>query len=68
MRDYTKLRSFELSDKMVLVIYGLTASFPKDEQRGLTSQMRCAAVSIASSIVETRERGELHVRTADYAA
>ena len=52
MRDYTKLRAFELADKLAIEIYRVTQSFPREEQFGLTSQMRRAAVSVASNIVE----------------
>jgi four helix bundle protein len=52
MRDYTKLRAFELADKLAIEIYRVTQSFPREEQFGLTSQMRRAAVSAASNIVE----------------
>jgi four helix bundle protein len=52
MRDHRKLRAFELADCLVLSIYAATKSFPKDEQFGLTSQLRRAPVSIASNIVE----------------
>lgn len=52
MRDHTKLRAFDLADKATLLIYGMTKDFPKEEMYGLTSQMRRAAVSVPSNIVE----------------
>ena len=52
MRDHRKLRAFELADELVFAIYSATKSFPKEEQCGLTSQLRRASVSIASNIVE----------------
>ena len=52
MRNHKKLRAFELADEIVILTYQLTKGFPKDEIFGLTSQMRRAAVSIPSNIVE----------------
>lgn len=52
MRDHTKLRAFELSDEVAVLIYGTTKEFPKEEIYGRTSQMRRAAVSVPSNIVE----------------
>ena len=52
IRDHTKLRAFELADDVAVLVYKATQTFPREELYGLTSQMRRAAVSVASNIVE----------------
>lgn len=63
MRDHKKLRAFELADALAVLIYQRTVEFPRTEQFGLTSQMRRAAVSIASNIVEGSARESLNEYT-----
>jgi len=64
MRDHTKLKAFELADTLALLIYRVTKDFPKEEIYGLTSQMRRAALSVPSNIVEgcARESQTEYVR------
>lgn len=56
-QDTSKLIVWQRAHELVLRIYDITKSFPKDEQFGLTSQIRRAAVSIPSNIVEGKARG-----------
>ncbi len=62
MRGHTKLRAFELADEIAMLTYKFTAAFPREEQFGSTSQIRRAAVSVPSNIVEGCSRDS----TADY--
>ena len=54
---YRDLIAWRKATDLALELYRATQKFPKDELYGLTSQMRPAAVSVASNIAEgTRRR------------
>ena len=53
---YKDLEVWQAAMKMVFHIYRDTATFPKQEMFGLTSQLRRAAVSVASNIAEGKGR------------
>ncbi len=55
--SYRDLIVWQRAMQMTLSIYRLTASFPKDEIYGLTSQLRRASVSVPSNIAEGYGRG-----------
>ncbi len=52
MKGHHKLKVRQRAIDYVTVVYKLTESFPAQELYGLISQMRRAAVSIASNIAE----------------
>ena len=43
---------FKISHKMVLKIYEVTKTFPREERYGLTSQLRRSAYSIPMNLIE----------------
>jgi four helix bundle protein len=52
MQNTKNLRVVEHAERLALVVYRLTAAFPREERFGLAQQMRRAAVSIGSNIAE----------------
>lgn len=52
IKEFTDLYAWREAHKIVLVIYEITKSFPKEEMFGLINQMRRAALSITSNIAE----------------
>ncbi len=56
MKSYLDLIVWQKSMELVERMYRMTKVFPQEEQYGLTSQIRRAAVSIPSNIAEGQAR------------
>lgn len=50
--NYKELIVWQKADELAIQIYKMSKHFPKDELYGLTSQIRRAALSIPTNIVE----------------
>jgi four helix bundle protein len=59
LESYRELIVWQRAIEMTLTIYRSTTSFPKEELFGLTSQMRRAAVAVASNIAEGYGRNSI---------
>ena len=62
MKTVRDLDIFKLAHKLALSIYELTSRFPKQEAFHLVSQMRRAACSVGSNLVE----GSMRLNTREY--
>jgi four helix bundle protein len=56
IKSYRDLETWEKAIELIEEVYKETRSFPKEEIYGLVSQMRRAAVSVASNIAEGQGR------------
>ena len=57
MRDFRALKVWEKAHHLTLATYKATATFPKDELYGLTSQIRRCCTSIPANLAEGCGRG-----------
>lgn len=63
VKDFRRLTVWERAHALTLEIYDCTATFPREEQFGIVSQMRRSSASIAANIAEGCGRtgnGEFH--------
>jgi four helix bundle protein len=59
IRSFRDLDAWEEGHKLVVEIYKITKSFPREEMFGLSTQLRRSAVSITSNIAEGFSRKSL---------
>lgn len=52
MKNYKNLVVWKKAHETVVEVYRVSKSFPKEEQYGLTSQIRRAAMSVPTNIAE----------------
>lgn len=57
VQDFRKLKTWEKSHRLAMLVYQATRLFPKEEKFGLVSQMRQSAASIPTNIAEGCGRG-----------
>jgi four helix bundle protein len=57
LKNYKELEVWQLAKGFAIEVYKLTATFPRSEQFGLTSQIRRAATSVPANIAEGWGRG-----------
>ena len=57
IQSYRDLQAWRLAVRLTKIVYRASDGFPSEERYGLTSQIRRAAVSIASNIAEGWGRG-----------
>jgi len=56
VQSYRDLKVWNTAVQLALEVYRITESFPQSERFGLTSQLRRAAVAVASNIAEGHAR------------
>ena len=66
IKSFTDLNAWKEAHELVLYVYQLTKNFPKEEQFGLTNQIRRAIVSVTSNIAEGFSRNSYKEKSQFY--
>jgi four helix bundle protein len=64
--EFWELDAWKKAHQLVLEVYSLTNSFPKEERYGMTDQMRRASSSVTANIAEGFERYHFKDKTRFY--
>ncbi len=59
MRDFRKIKAWQLADDLAVAVYKITIKFPKEELYAMIPQVRRAAYSVPSNIAEGAGRKTL---------
>ena len=62
VKTFQDLKVWQKAHELVLEIYKITSKFPVEEKYGLANQLRRAAISVTSNIVEGFKRKSLRDR------
>ena len=52
MKDFHELKVWQKAHQLTLAVYQVTATFPREERYGLTSQLRRCSSSIPANLAE----------------
>jgi len=52
VKDFHELKVWQKAHQLTLAVYQITASFPREERFGLTSQLRRCSASVAANLAE----------------
>jgi four helix bundle protein len=66
IKSFTQLNTWKQAHVLILEIYSITKTFPKEELFGLTNQIRRAVVSITSNIAEGFSRNSYKEKSQFY--
>lgn len=70
--SFEKLECWQHARQLAVWVYTITKNFPSDEKFGMVSQMRRAAISVASNIAEGTSRktskDQFHFSTISYSS